>query len=192
MRIYAIFAHPKKDSLNGRIFYDTVNHLRQQGATVDVLDLYDYVADMPFYAPKNHETLQDIKQHAFFHDNKERFMAADRLFIVYPIYWFAVPGVLKCWLDSITNYAWQFNKGPYALPLHSIKKALVVNSASMSNWFRWLRTRNSGTEMVKESLKFLGIRHYTFYEIGNTPSLTPAKINKHIAKICKKADWLIK
>jgi putative NADPH-quinone reductase len=117
-------------------------------------------------------------------------MAADRLFVVYPVYWYAVPGILKCWIDLITNFAWKFQGGNTAKPLHTIKKALVVNSASMSNWHKWLFTRNSASEMLKETFKWWGIKGYDFYEIGNTSKLTPTKIDAHLAKIAKKSDWL--
>jgi len=191
-RVLAVLAHPRKDSLTGTLFYKTVEHMRAAGATVDVLDLYDRAKDILFYDAN----LKDA--HApFFEENKERFMAADRIFIVYPIFWYAVPGIMKCWIDLVTSYA--FTYGPqdsttfsnYALPKHSIKRALVVNSAAMSNWFRWLRTRNSGTEMVKETLKFLGIWDYAFYEIGSTTKLTPERVKKHQEKILKKSEWLI-
>lgn len=195
MRVLAVLAHPKKDSLTGGIFYATVEHLTKQGAQVDVLDLYDRAQEIPFYVPTPATSWttkdQGLAQHPFYHENKERFMAADRLLIAYPVYWYAVPGIMKCWLDLITNYAWKFTKGPYGIPLHPIKKALVVNSASMSNWFRWIRTRNSGSEMLKESFKFLGIPKYYFYEIGSTGSLTKHKVDEHIVKILNKADWLL-
>ena len=194
MKILAILAHPKKDSLSGRLFYQTVEHLKTSGAIVDVLDLYDRMAEVPFYIAPGSSGWgeQGLSQFPLYNETKDRFLAADRIFVVYPIYWFAVPGILKCWIDLITNYAWKYEKGPYGKPLHAIKKALVVNSASMSNWFRWLRTRNSGSEMLKETFKFLGIFDYSFYEIGSTGSLTAAKVAAHTTKILKQADWLLR
>lgn len=187
VRIFAILAHPKKDSFSGRIFYSVVQYLQNQGAHVDVLDLYDRINDVPFYTSP-----QTLEQLPFYQENKERFMAADRIFIVYPIYWYAVPGILKCWLDIITNYAWKFESGHHPRPLHKIKKALVVNSASMPNLYRWLFTANSGSAMLKESFKFLGIKDHTFYEIGSTNKLSQAKVDAHIAKIIQKSNALVK
>jgi len=209
VRVLAVLAHPRKDSLSGRIFYNTVDHLKTQiingvNVQVDVLDLYDrkYIQkqEIPFYEPTGSsgsnssdgwDEQSGLAKYPFYQETKELFMSADRIFIVYPIYWYAVPGILKCWLDLVTNYAWKFDKGPYGIPLHKIKKALVVNSASMSNLFRWFRTGNSGSEMIKESLKFFGIRDYSFYEIGNTGKLTSAKVDAHIQKIIRKTNWLL-
>jgi len=194
VRVLAILAHPRKESLSGHFFYKTVDHLKTKGIEVDVLDLYDRKDEIPFYVQagaSGWDDQQGLAKYPFYLETKERFMAADRIFMVYPLYWYAVPGILKCWIDLITNYAWNFEKGPYGIPLHKIKKAFVVNSASMSNWFRWLRTRNSGTEMVKESFKFFGIHDYYFYEIGNTGKLNQEKIDRHLQKIIKNADWLV-
>jgi len=194
MRVLAVLAHPNKDSLSGHMFYTTVEQLKASGAEVDVLDLYVRKDEIPYYIPGSGQGWSEggLMQFPFYSENKERFMAADRLFVVYPIYWYAVPGIMKNWLDIVTNYAWKFEKGPYGTPLHKIKKALVINSASMSNWFRWLRTRNSGSEMLKETFKFLGIWNYKFYEIGSTSKLTQAKVDGHMAKILQRSDWLLK
>ncbi len=195
MRIYAILAHPKKDSFSGRMFYAAVKSFQEHGATVDVLDLYDHVDHIPFYIPsiKTATTELDRAKLDFFNENKERFMAADRLFIVYPVYWYAVPGILKCWLDLITNFAWEYKSGDhYAKPLHKIQRAFVINSASMSTWFRWLRTRNSASEMMKETFKFMGINQFRFYEIGGTSKFSAHDIEEYIQTVCQKSLWLIR
>lgn len=192
MRIYAVLAHPNKESLSGHLFYNTVDHLIKQNVTVDILDLYQQADRIPFYVPPTTIKHSSDSRFDFYFENKERFMVADRLFIVYPVYWYATPGILKCWLDLITNYAWRYQKGHCGIPLHHIKKALVINSASMPNWYRWLCTQNSATEMMKQSFKFLGINNYHFYEIGNTKKITPDQVNKHLTKILKKSDWLVK
>lgn len=191
MRIYAIIAHPKKVGINRTLFNAAVNHLKEQGVTVDILDLYDRDQDVPFYHPPKEMIRGADKRFDFFYENKERFMAADRLFIVYPMYWYAVPGILKCWLDLVTNYAWKAQSSMQALRLCKIQKTLVINTASMPNWYRWFCTRNSATEMMKQSLKFMGLKPYHFYEVGNAEKQTEKDMAQHIRKVLKLSDWLI-
>ncbi len=191
MRIYAIIAHPKKTGINRTLFNAAVDHLKEQGVTVDILDLYERDNDVPFYHPPKEMIPGTDKRFNFFFENKERFMAADRLFIVYPVYWYAVPGILKCWLDLITNYAWKYEGGACAKPLSKIKKIVVVNTASMPNWVRWFFTRNSATEMMKQSFKFMGLKPYRFYEIGNAEKQTEKDMARHISKVLRLSDWLI-
>lgn len=193
VRIYAILAHPRKDSLTGTLFYSAVRHMQESGAQVDVLDLYDRAQDVALYNPNLKNS-----HNSFFEENKERFMAADRIFIVYPIFWYAVPGIMKCWMDLITSYAFDYSShdaqlfSNYAKPKHAIRKALVINSAGMTTFFRKFFTRNSGSEMVKETLKFLGISTYSFYEINDTTRMTPEKNAYHARKVTMLCNWLIK
>jgi len=118
MRVYAILAHDKKDSLNCHLFSQTIKYLELKEIEVDPLNLYDYEKDIPFYS---HDK-KNLEKNSFFKENKKRFMLADRLVIVHPIYWYSVPGILKTWMDLITNFAWKYEGKPYAKALHKIKK----------------------------------------------------------------------
>jgi putative NADPH-quinone reductase len=190
-RVYAILAHPKgKSSLNGHIFYSIVDHLKKNGVTVDVLDLYQHADNIPFYYPKDAED-KNIERSDFFKENKERFMAADRILVVYPVYDFCVPAILKCWVETIGDYACTMDKYP-PKALHKIKKAMIVNTAGMPNFYRWFFTRNSATETMKRIFKFIGIKPIAIHEIGSADKLTPEKVNRHMKKILAKADWLAK
>ena len=186
MKIYAIIAHDKKDSLNGFIFEKIVDHLVTKNADVDILRLYDYTAQIPFFVHNK----EKIEQNAFFQDNKKRFMQADRLLIVHPIYWYSVPAILKAWIDLITNFAWKYEKGYYAKALHKIKKAMVVNTSMAPAWYRKYLTSNPATRQLKETFRFFGILEFYFYEIGSVNKLDKQKVEKHVQKILKVADKL--
>jgi len=193
VRIYAILAHPNPNSLNAHIFNTVIDHLEKQGATVDILRLYDRKDEIPFFLPAQDQvgTKQTEKQYAFWHENRQRFMAADRLFIVHPVYWYAVPGILKCWVDLIGPYAYDYKGLAHAQALHKITKALVVNTAGMPWWYRRFFTKNSATAMMKETFKFIDIKRFDFYEINSVDKLTPALVEKHLSSIMKLANALL-
>lgn len=191
MRIYAILAHPKKESMNAHFFYEAVTHMKKRGHLVDVLDLYDRADQVPFFG--RHViggSQQEPIYHPFFIENKNRFMAADRLFIEYPIYQFSVPGILKAWMDLITNFAWKHEGGFHAKPLHKIKKAVVVNSSGVPVLYRRFLTKNPATAQMQYTFDFIGIPKTSFYEIGGVATLTHEAGKKHIQKITEKVDWL--
>lgn len=193
MRVLAVLAHPSSSSTSGKLFYEAVHALQQQGAVVDVLELYHHAAHIPFLQlPEVGKPFDSVFSNVpFYWENKKRFMAADRLLIAYPVWWYAVPGIMKAWLDLITNYAWQNNhKSHYAHARHTITKALIINTASMSWWHRFFGSRNSATEMVKESCKFLGIKTIKVYEVNTAKRRTDAQkatSSKHVAQL---AQWL--
>ena len=71
MHVYAILAHPKgKNSLNGHIFYSLVQDLKNKGATVDILDLYDHADQISLYYPKD-AGAKNPELTDFYKENKE-------------------------------------------------------------------------------------------------------------------------
>ena len=197
MKILAILAHHNKTSFSARTFYAVVDHLRQQGANVDVLDLYDRYKEIPFYFSQRLHTdepnLPLLTDFPFFQENKERLIAADRIFIVHPIYWSSVPGILKCWIDLITNFAWKYEGKKGAKPLHKITKAFVVNSSHVALWRRRYLDFNPARRQLEQLFDFIGIKDYDFYEIGNTGLLNQTKETNHIEKIIvQSGSFLLK
>jgi len=187
MYIYAILAHDKKDSLNHYLFSQTTKYLETRNMQIDFLNLYDYKDEIPFYS---HDR-KVLENNNFFQENKKRFMDADTLLIVHPIYWYSVPGILKTWLDLITNFAWKYEGGFYAKPLHKIKKALVINTSMSPKYFRTAWGFDPAMSQLKNMFKFIGLPQYYFYRIGNVGQLSDEKVAEHLEQIFKLADKLI-
>lgn len=190
-------AHHNKTSFSARSFHAAIEKFKQQGAQVDVLDLYDRYKDIPFYFSErqnsNEPNLPLLGEFPFFHENKDRFMAANKLFIVHPIYWSAVPGILKCWIDLITNFAWKYEGKRQAKALHKITKAFVVNGSSAPLWRRRFFDLNPARRQLEQAFDFMSINDYDFYEIGSTGSLDQEAETKHIEKIVvKSSSFLLK
>ena len=184
MKIYAILAHEKKDSLNNYLFTQTTKHLESKGAIVDKLNLYDYEKQIPFYSHDKNK----LEKNEFFQENKKRFMQADSLLIIYPIYWNTVPGILKCWIDLITNFAWKYKGGEHAQALHKIKNALVVSTTSAPFGQNDPMHNNS---VLKNMFKFINIPNFDFNGIGNIDSITKEEVQKNLVKIYEKLDIAI-
>ncbi len=186
MRILALVAHDKPTSLTKRIFQHAIETLKQQSnCTIDVLDLYERANEIPFYSSDR----AHLEAHPFYQENKERFMQADRLLIVFPTYWYSTPGILKCWFDLINQFAWKF-QGKYqpAHPLHRIKKALAINLTITPRWYNWLFLGDPARKQVQLTLQFLGIKP-TMHTVGNSTSLTETQLKKqlqNVEKLCKQ------
>lgn len=184
MKIYAILAHDKKDSLNNYLFTQITKHLKAKGAEVDILNLYDYETSIPFYSHNKNK----LEKNEFFQENKKRFMQANSLLIVYPIYWNTVPGILKCWIDLITNFAWKYKGGKRAEALHKITNALVVSTTSAPLGQNDPMHNNS---VLKNMFKFINIPKFEFHGIGKVDSITKEETQKNLEKIYKKLDLII-
>jgi len=185
MKIYAIVAHDRKDSLTHHLFNFTVECLIKKNNEVDILDLYDRANEIPFYWSDKSK----LTAYPFFEENKNRFMKADRLVIVFPIYWYSTPGILKCWIDLITSYAWRYEQGFCARALHSIKKTLVITTSMSPSWYNKYLLGNPVQNQLMHTCKWMGIYRSLFYEIGDTKNLTDKKMEYHknmIISLCNK------
>jgi len=188
MHIYAVVAHDRKNSLTQKMFHALLNHLSaKKNISIDILDLYDRADDIPFYW----SDFEKLSSYPFFHENKERFMKADRLIISFPVHWYSTPGILGCWIDLITNFAWNYEQGFYAKPLHNIRKSLVINSTMSPSWYNRYILGNPVHNQLKQTFKWMGIFDQLFYEIGNTKQLTDKKVSKHLENICTLGERLV-
>lgn len=164
-----------------------VECLLENNVTVESLDLYDYSDDIPFYT---HNRLE-LEQNDFYQMNKKKFMEADRLLLVFPVYWYSTPGIMKCWIDLITSYAYSYQKGLYAQPLHHIKKVMIVNLTMTSWWYNNFIWGNVANRQLKNTFRFLGIKSVDFYTVDKSQTLTPSVLKEHEKNLVNLAKSLI-
>jgi len=177
-RILAILAHHNKESLNGYLYSQTIAELEKQGHTIDVLDLYDRAKEIPFYVP-----VKDLETHPFFLENRQRFLEADGLLIVFPVHCFAVPGILKCWFDLIgaeLETIAQAKKRP--------RKAFVIFSSGAPGFYVRFFAHNNPQSMLSSCFRFMKIAKKKFYHVGMTGNLNEKKVSKHRNAIIAKTS----
>src|ERR1700737_4200005 len=110
MKVLLVFAHPEPRSLNGALRDVAVKELQAQGHEVRVSDLYADGwksevdrADFPWLAPDARFIPVAASKKAFdantlTDDVKteiEKLLWADTLILQFPLWWFAIPAILK-------------------------------------------------------------------------------------------------
>jgi FMN-dependent NADH-azoreductase len=186
LNILVITAHDKADSLNLQVANYLMAYLTSYNHHVDWLDLYHHELDIPFF---KHDS-QEMEKNPFFQLNKEKIMAADRLVIVFPTYWYSMPGILKCWVDLITNYAWQFDKPTRAKAKHAISNALLINTRLQSS-DRSPLVDNPALKQMHQTLSWIDIPEIITYEIGYVYDMNELRYEQHLSEISKMANALM-
>ncbi|WP_234386569.1 NAD(P)H oxidoreductase [Streptomyces sp. ERV7] len=106
-----VLAHPRGDSLTAQIAQRARERLIGDGYTVDLLDLYaeDFdprtgPEDEPDWGDRDKEYSSEVRSHM------DRIDRADAIVVVFPVWWFGLPAILKGWIDRVWNYGFAYGR----------------------------------------------------------------------------------
>ncbi|MET8977516.1 NAD(P)H oxidoreductase [Streptomyces sp. NPDC004539] len=170
-----VVAHPRGDSLTALSAARLREHLERRGHTVDVLDLHAEgfdprmpVADEPDWADAGKRYSDET--HAHF----ARVEAAGTLVLVFPVWWFDVPAILKGWIDRVWNNGLAYGVEPSPL---AAKRVLWLGLAGGS---RASYAEQGLDEMIDRHLRvgisqFCGLKDIAVELVHDTVSDRPAQ-----------------
>ena len=187
MKVYAIFANDHTKGTTQKLFNQTVQKLCTLGHEVDILNLYDRKSEIPFF----HHDRSFMESNTFYQENKQRFLNADALLLVFPLYWYSVPAIMKSWIDLINAWAYKYESGTTAKPLHKIKHAIIIYSSLQDKQHLTKNLHNPVEQQLSETCRFIGIPNIHVYAVDQVNTITPEKLEQHfqeIFKICKKCS----
>lgn len=128
-KIQLIWAHPRRDSLTARVVTGIRQEAEAQGLAVEELDLYrsgfDPVlreADEPDWASEQQVHSAEATALA------QSLQAFEHIVVVFPVWWCAVPAMLKGYIDRVWNYGLAYGGGK-RLPVSSIRWVALVGGA---------------------------------------------------------------
>lgn len=111
-KVHVVWAHPRPDSVTAVIVADVIAALEAAGAEVDALDLYRAgfdpalrEPDEPDWDDLDREYSPEVMRLA------DRARAADALVILFPVWWFSLPAVLKGYVDRVWNHGLFYGGG---------------------------------------------------------------------------------
>lgn len=129
MKALLVFAHPDPRSLNGALRDVAVAELVAQGHEVKVSDLYaegwkSEVDRADFPALTGDQRLIPVAaSKQAFHGNTltpdvkaeiDKLLWADILILQFPLWWFAMPAILKGWVDRVFAYGFAYGVGEHS------------------------------------------------------------------------------
>ncbi|AKI00661.1 putative NADPH-quinone reductase (modulator of drug activity B) [Hoeflea sp. IMCC20628] len=140
MRILVVHAHPVASSFNAGLFRMTVEQLPKAGHEVDVIDLYQ-----DGFNPVMSEA-ERLNYHDLDANRKpveayvDRLLKAEALVLVYPVWNYGFPAILKGWFDRVFLPGVSFGlvNGKVQPTLRNIGKIVVVTSYGGSRFRSWL------------------------------------------------------
>lgn len=140
MRVLVVHAHPVSASFNASLFRLTVERLAENGHDVDAIDLYQDDFD-PVLSEAERLNYHDLEiNRKPVETYVDRLLAAEALVLVYPVWNYGFPAILKGWFDRVFLPGVSFGlvDGKVRPTLHNIGRILVVTSYGGSRFRSWL------------------------------------------------------
>lgn len=174
-KILVILGHPRSESLCASLAQAYADGARQAGAQVRFLSVGQLAFNPAFQGYGAVQPLEPDLQTA-----QADISWARHLVWVYPIWWGAMPAVLKGFIDRVflPGYAFKYRKdSPWWDRLLAGRSAeLLVTMDSPPWYFRWVTRMPGHHQMKKAILEFCGIRPVKVHSFGPVRSASPAQL----------------
>ncbi|EPL14420.1 NAD(P)H-dependent oxidoreductase [Pseudomonas sp. CF161] len=121
MHALIVVAHHDPLSLTHSLAAQVAAGLAEAGHTWEIADLSAQGFD-PRFNPGDHAVhRQQVAPPADVAAEQARIDGADALVLVYPVYWWSMPGLLKGWIDRVFANGWAFDYSPEAKLLKKLR-----------------------------------------------------------------------
>jgi NAD(P)H dehydrogenase (quinone) len=129
MKVLLVFAHPEPNSLNGALRDVAINELETQRHEIQVSDLYADGwksevdrADFPTWPAAERLVPARASKEAFSNNTLtpdvkaeiDKLLWADLLILQFPLWWYAMPAILKGWVDRVYAYGFAYGVGEHS------------------------------------------------------------------------------
>jgi NAD(P)H dehydrogenase (quinone) len=186
MKIYLLLGHPDKETFNGQIaemYYQTAIN---KGHEVRFQRLGEMTFDPILW--KGYKVIQelepDLKQ------AQENILWCNKWVIVFPLWWGAVPALLKGFIDRTLNagFAYKYHDNdPFWDKLLKGRSAELISTCDAPRWWIWWQYRNSDLNSLKRAtLKFCGISPVKSTRISRVRYLSKEERQNKIEEICDR------
>ena len=128
MHALIVIAHPDPKSLSHGVAAHIAEGVTDSRNSFDVADLSAEAFDPRFTAVDIAVHRREVPPPADVAAEQARIDQADALVLVYPVYWWSMPALLKGWIDRVFANGWAYDFGPDAklvkklghLPVHLV------------------------------------------------------------------------
>ena len=107
MHVLTVFCHPDHDSFCGAVLDRFVAGAEAAGHEVEVADLYREGFD-PVMTLRDLQQFDGIEMPPEILAEQARVEQCDALCLVFPLWWWSLPAILKGWLDRVWSAGWAY------------------------------------------------------------------------------------
>jgi len=137
VKILVVFAHPKRDSFTGRVLDSFLEGLAEAGHEVELADLYAENFQ-PLLVPDDYAQWHDRPMPDDVLREQARVERSDGIALVFPVWWWSMPAMLKGWFDRVFSAGWAYSEDydPEGSLLPGRKFVLICPAGSSEHHYR--------------------------------------------------------
>lgn len=181
-----LFAHPWEGSFNGAILSTVCDALDLQQRAYKVIDLNKdgfspilTVDELALFSKGEHKD-QLVKTY------QELLLGTDELIIIFPIWWYGPPAILKGFFDKVMLPTFAYTEKGSILhgQLQHIKRTTVVTTAEVPTWYlKYICGNPVGNTFIKRMLGSVGIKNAKWIHCGYIATGSLAARHRFLEKI---------
>jgi NAD(P)H dehydrogenase (quinone) len=191
-RVLVLFAHPCEESFSAALKTVVVDTLTKRGWEVDLCDLYAEGFD-PVLTAQERRAYQLIPANcAPVQGYVDRLRAAEALVMVFPVWNFGFPAILKGYFDRVflPGVSFTLEAGLVAPALTRVTRMAAVTTYGATRWRAWL-AGNPPARVVKRALWFVArpdkMRYLALFDMNR---VTAAGRLRYLARVQREMEHL--
>ena len=165
-----IFAHPKHDSMNGRIFSEVENNCKELGIDYLVIDLYKDGFTPALTAEELDGFYNGVSFDPMVKKYQDILLKTEKLIVIFPIWYNEYPAIFKGFFDRVClgKFAFDYIPGGIIPKMAHIKSSLVVTTSHAPTEVLKQKQGNMiENQVINHMLKGLGIKENKWINFGN-------------------------
>lgn len=109
MKILLVLAHPRRGSLTGQTAEIFAAEARRNGHDIEWADLVEEGFDPVLRTPDEPDWSNPEKSYSnVVQREMARVERTDATVMVFPVWWWSLPAILKGWIDRVWNHGWAY------------------------------------------------------------------------------------
>lgn len=182
-RILVILGHPNNDSFCGAIANSYIEGAKASGNEVQLISVGDLSFDPVLR--KGYGPIQELEPDLV--AGQAAIAWAQHIVFVYPIWWGAMPALLKGFIDRVflPGFAFNYREGSrfWDRMLSGRSAHLFVTMDTPPWYFRWVFRMPGHNQMKRTILEFCGIKPVTIVSLGPIKGSTQQKREGWLAQV---------
>jgi len=131
MNVLAVFAHPVRDAFMGQVLDSFVVGAEAAGHHVEIADLYREGFE-PVMRPEDYAAFEARPMPDDVLREQARVERADAVALIYPIFWWGFPAILKGWFDRVWCMGWAWDSPETPTSILPGRKWVVMCSSGLT------------------------------------------------------------